>query len=136
MLEKLSYDTRLAWLDPQTGLKPSLLFDKTADSPKKFLKFIDNIVQKNERYTLEFEWKGRKRTAHIITMYKNARGELRLYDPQIGEIYEDLLGYFNQFKFSFTTRKIKIFTPPKILRIDDKMFNLNTVNNIMERELP
>jgi hypothetical protein len=134
--EKLSYDSTLAWLDQQTGLKPSLLFDKTANTPKKLLKFIDNIVQKNERYTLEFEWKGRIRSAHIISMYKNVRGELRLYDPQTGKSHEDVLGYFNQFRYTLTRSGFKIPTPPKILRIDDKMFNLNTVNDIMERELP
>jgi len=63
----------------------------------------------------------------IISVDRTADGILRLYDPQNGKTYikQEVLEYLKQLKYS------KIL-PPKILRIDDKQFNLDVVNYIME----
>jgi hypothetical protein len=134
VLEKLSRQTNLAWIDPATGKHPAYIFDDTATTVKKFAEFVEKTVEKDKRYTLQFSWKGRRRSGHIISMDRTEDGVLRLYDPQIGKTYigENAVRYFKQFKYTMTLGGVKVSTPPKILRVDDKLFNLDVVNHIME----
>jgi len=134
MLEKLSRKTNIAWIDPATGKHPTYIFDDTATTPKKFKDFLESVVKPNERYTLEFSWQGRSRGGHIICMDRDADGLLRLYDPQNGYTYEGIKvnSYLNRIKYTMTVGGIKMPTRPKVLRIDDKHFNLDIVDHIME----
>ena len=127
MLDKLSRKTNIAWIDPATGKHPDYIFDDTITNASKFAEFLEKVIEPNKRYTLEFLWIKRGRTGHIISVDRTADGILRLYDPQNGKTYikQEVLEYLKQLKYS------KIL-PPKILRIDDKQFNLDVVNYIME----
>jgi SPP1 gp7 family putative phage head morphogenesis protein len=134
VLEKLSKQTNLAWIDPATGKHPNYIFDDTATTPKKFKDFLESVVKPNERYTLEFSWQGRSRGGHIVCMDRDADGLLRLYDPQIGYTYDGIKvnAYLNRIKYTMTVGGTKMPTRPKVLRIDDKHFNLDIVDHIME----
>lgn len=134
VLEKLSKQTNLAWIDPATGKHPAYIFDDTATTVKKFTEFVEKTVEKDKRYTLQFSWRGRRRSGHIISMDRTEDGVLRLYDPQIGKTYigENAVRYFKQFKYTMRLGGMNVPTPPKILRVDDKLFNLDVVNYIME----
>ena len=127
MLERLSRKTNIAWIDPATGKHPDYIFDDTITNASRFAEFLEKVIEPDKRYTLEFLWTNRGRTAHIISVDRTADGILRLYDPQNGKTYikQEALEYLKQLKYS------KIL-PPKILRIDDKQFNLDVVNYIME----
>lgn len=133
-LAELSRKTNLAWIDPTTGTHPAYIFDDTATTVKKFSDFLEKTVEQNKRYTIEFSWKGRSRSGHIISMNRGADGALTLYDPQIGRTYtgKQIDAYIGRMKFTTTVYGNKFVTPPKILRVDDKMFNLDMVNNILE----
>lgn len=133
-LAELSRKTNLAWIDPATGTHPVYIFDDTATTVKKFSTFLEKTVEQNKRYTLEFSWKGRSRSGHIISMSRNSDGVLTLYDPQIGRTYtgKQIDAYIGRMKFTTTVYGNKFVTPPKILRVDDKMFNLDMVNHILE----
>ena len=134
VLEKLSKQTNLAWIDPATGKHPNYIFDDTATTPKKFKDFLESVVKPNERYTLEFSWQGRSRGGHIICMDRDADGLLRLYDPQNGYTYDGIKvnSYLNRIKYTMTVGGTKMPARPKVLRIDDKHFNLDIVDHIME----
>lgn len=134
VLEKLSRQTNLAWIDPITGKHPNYIFDDTATTPKKFKDFLESVVKPNERYTLEFSWQGRSREGHIVCMDRDADGLLRLYDPQNGYTYDGIKvnSYLNRIKYTMTVGGTKMPTRPKVLRIDDKLFNLDIVDHIME----
>lgn len=134
VMEKLSRRTNLAWIDPATGKHPNYIFDDTATTPKKFKNFLESVVKPNERYTLEFSWQGRNQGGHIICMDRDADGLLRLYDPQNGYTYDGIKvnSYLNRIKYTMTVGGTKMPARPKILRIDDKHFNLDIVNHIME----
>jgi SPP1 gp7 family putative phage head morphogenesis protein len=127
MLDKLSRKVNIAWIDPVTGKHPDCIFDDTITNASRFAEFLEKVIEPDKRYTLEFLWTNRGRTAHIISVDRTADGILRLYDPQNGKTYikQEVLEYLKQLKYS------KIL-PPKILRIDDKQFNLDVVNYIME----
>lgn len=134
MLDKLSRQTNMAWIDPATGKHPAYIFDEAANTVKKFYDFIEKTVETQKRYTLQFSWKGRSRSGHIISMDRDEQGALRLYDPQTGQTYtgKQINAYLGRLKFTMSIGGVKVSTPPKILRIDDKQFNLDVVNYIME----
>lgn len=133
-LAELARQTNMAWIDPATGKYPAYIFDDTATTVKKFYDFIENTVEKEKRYTLQFSWKGRSRSGHIISMDRDELNALRLYDPQTGQTYtgKQINTYLGQLKYTMSLGGMKISTPPKILRVDDKEFNLDVVNHIME----
>ena len=134
MLDKLSRQTNMAWIDPATGKHPAYIFDEAANTVKKFYDFIEKKIEAQKRYTLQFSWKGRSRSGHIISMDRDEQGALRLYDPQTGQTYtgKQINAYLGRLKFTMSIGGVKVSTPPKILRIDDKQFNLDVVNYIME----
>jgi len=136
-LEELSKQTNLAWIDTKTGKPPEYIFSSETTNDKKFLKFMEDNIKENERYTLEFSWGGRERSGHIISLDRDENGKLRLYDPQSAKTYtgNQIQLYLKKIKYVITVYGNKIPVVPKILRIDDKQFNLDFANNIMESAL-
>lgn len=134
VLDKLSRQTNMAWIDPATGKHPAYIFDEAATTVKRFYDFIEKTVEPQKRYTLQFAWKGRSRSGHIISMDRDAEGLLRFYDPQTGQTFtgEQVNKYLGQLKYTMSIGGTKVSMPPKILRVDNKQFNLDVVNHIME----
>jgi hypothetical protein len=133
-LEELSRHTNLAWIDPATGKHPEYMYDDTATTAKKFLSFLENNIKSKQRYTLEFTWKGRHSAGHIVSLDRDTSGKLRIYDPQSGVTYTggDVAKYLKQIKYTMTVYGHKMPARPKVLRVDDKQFNMDVVNEILE----
>ena len=133
-LSELSRKTNLAWIDSDTGTHPEYIFDEAQNTPKRFRKYLEGVIEKDKRYTLQFSWKGRGNGGHIICADRMSDGALRLYDPQIGKSYtgEEILQYVSRFRYERTFYGTKYPTPPKILRVDDKEFFLDMVNYILK----
>jgi len=120
MLEVLSRDTSLAWVDRATGKPPEYIKPKQP-TVKKTFDFLQNELKSNNRYTIEFAWKGSG--AHIVHIYK--RGDvLHIYDPQCGELYTglDVLDYLKRVKPSTV----------QLMDVEACDVNLNVLNKIME----
>ena len=134
IMERLATQTNLAWIDPLTGEHPEYIYDDKIDTAKKFLKFLEENVEKGKRYTLQFSWKGKSRMGHIVSLDRDENNLLRIYDPQCGKTYSgDIVGrYLQQIKYVQTVYGVKMPTRPKIMRIDDKEFNLDVVNRVLE----
>lgn len=81
-IRDLSYDTTLAWIDPQTGTKPMQISKPHGVTKERFLK---GHVIEGRRYTLQFTH-GRGRNGHIVCI-ERIGGDLRIYDPQNGRTY-------------------------------------------------
>ncbi|MEG2295886.1 MAG: hypothetical protein RSB96_03995, partial [Oscillospiraceae bacterium] len=113
---------------------PTYMFDDKITTAKGFYQFLDQTIEENNRYTLQFAWKGKGNGGHIICVDRLETGSLRLYDPQTGEAYtgNSIVNYLKEFKYQVTRQGIKIPCPPKVLRVDDKEFNIDVVNNIMK----
>ena len=81
---QLSHDVSLVYVD-KNGKHPT----KTA-KPKgeRVGLFLEKNIGKNEIYTVDFEWTG-KRTGHIITAERGEDGAVRLYDPQTNKIIKN-----------------------------------------------
>lgn len=144
MAEILSRDTDLAWIDPVTGEKAKgiSIVAKTATSAYKQM---NEIIEDGGRYTFSFGWK-RYKSGHIICADKKD-GNVRLFDPQSGRMYEDkdkIVSYLERISVNIKTKKkiagIVFEYPeellyklrPKLLRVDNLMFNLEVVNQIMK----
>jgi len=134
IMDRLAKHTNLAWIDPLTGEHPEYIYDDKIDTAKKFLKFLEEKVEKGKRYTLQFSWKGKSRMGHIVSLDRDENNLLRIYDPQCGKTYSgDIVGrYLRQIKYVQTVQGVKMPTRPKIMRIDDKEFNLDVVNRVLE----
>lgn len=140
MLEKLSRKTNLAWIDLETGEHPEYIFDnKKIYTAKTYKKYLENIIEQGKRYTIEFGWKGRSRSGHIVNIDRTDAGELRIKDNQrgmdeksewIGD--KEISHYLSRLKYSTSIYGTKYSTPPKVLRIDNAGFDIDVVEKIME----
>jgi hypothetical protein len=133
-LEELSRGTSKAWIDPKTGTHPEYIRDMTVTNAKKAYEFLDKVVQKDARYTIEFEWRGRGNGAHIVSLDRNAEGIIRIYDPQTAKTFvgREAFTYLKEIKYVRTFYGKKYPIPPKLLRIDEMELNKEMVDHIME----
>ena len=136
VLERLSRMTNLAWIDPKTGRSPVYFRNYDLKSAKKYLPYIESIVEQGKRYTLEFCWKGRGYGGHIVNLDRNEKGLLRIKDNQRSTMEKsewigskEVLEYLSRMKYSSNT-------VPEILRIDNMYFNKAIVDQILEEYDP
>ncbi len=121
---KLEERPNIAFIDPATGKTPEFTKIK-AKNEFDCINYLENTVQKGERYIFAFDWKQQK-VGHIITVTRDSNNNLMFYDPQIGRNRnaEFLSAVKYQFEWSEEPN------PPKILRVDDKEFNKEIFNQI------
>ena len=90
-IAKLSRNTSLAYMD-KDGNPP-----KHNSKPKGVgvSNWLNNSIKNGEIHTIEFGY-GQSRRGHIIIAEKDSAGELKLYDPQINQVYtkKEIQGYF------------------------------------------
>lgn len=136
----LSRFTNRAWIDPATGKPPEYISDKSKTyTPKTYKTYLESIIEQGKRYTLEFGWKGRGNSGHIVNLDRTESGVLRIKDNQRGmnEKSEwigdaEILQYLSRLRYSRTFYGTKVNTPPEVLRIDNMQFDMDVVENIME----
>lgn len=139
-LERLSYDPRMAWIDPKTGKHPDYIYDNNRRTPEEYLDFVNEVVKPGNRYTIQFAWKGRGHSGHIVNIDRAPNGFLRIKDNQRGPREKSewigdfaVLDYLSRVKYEDTS----LFggtTPcvPQLLRIDNMDFDYSVVNHIMK----
>jgi hypothetical protein len=121
MLEVLSHDTSLAWVDRNTGKPPEYIIP-AQKTLKKTVDYLEKTLAPEHRYTIQWSWNGG--SGHIIHCFvKNS--ELHIYDPQTGEhaIKSALLDYIHGAKINTI----------KLMDVEACDVNLNVVNKIMEK---
>jgi len=133
-LDVLSRQSHTAWVDPATGSVVARPRTDVKFTSKSFQTHLETTVQQGERYTLGFEWKGRSRSGHIISVDRMDDGVLRLHDPQNGKSYTGnaVSSYLNRIKYEKTLAGNRFPAAPRLLRVDDKAFNMEVVNAIMK----
>lgn len=134
-LNELSREAHAAWIDPETGNYPKILSPETEiKNYKKYYDFLKNSVEEGKRYNFSYLWKGKTRSGHIVSMYKE-NGDLILYDPQTGGKYKNdemINHYLKGIKFSVRSGGFTFNVLPKLYRVDNMAFNPDYVNDIME----
>lgn len=140
VLERLSHDPRMAWIDPKTGKHPDYIFDNNRRTPEEYLDFVNEVVKPGNRYTIQFAWKGRGHSGHIVNIDRTPNGLLRIKDNQrgLGEKSEwigdfAILDYLSRIKYEDAVLFGRA-TPcvPQLLRIDNMDFDYSVVNYIMK----
>lgn len=123
MLDVLSHNTRLAWVDRETGKMPDYILPKQPTCAKSF-EWLKENIKANNRYTIEFTWKGEAH-GHIVHLFKNSKGALSLYDPQNG---------INTRGDSAVLEYLKDVRPStiKLLDVENYDINMNVVNKILQ----
>ncbi len=131
--KELAAEYNRAWIDPDTGARPACTVASGANTPRRVLAFLEDHVAEG-RYTLRFSLDIDTGDGHIVAVHRNESGELRIYDPQTGNIYEDaaLRNYVKTFKLKGTVMGLKVERPVELLRVDDKEFNKALVGQVME----
>lgn len=143
MLEKLSYNTSLAWKNKDGSMAEYLIgsdkeFWKRHSSrdylnPKKLETLLKEKLVPEGRYNIGFAWKGRSRSGHIIDIDISEDNVLHIYDPQVNTNYygSEVLDYFKDLKYTQTFRGEKYPSSIQVMRVDDKDFNMEVVDKIM-----
>ena len=123
MLDVLSANTRLAWIDRETGKNPEYIKPAQPTCKKSFEWLKENIKPKN-RYTIEFAWKDGV-GGHTVHLFKNDKGLLSIYDPQNG---------INTRGDAAVLEYIKDVKPStiKLLDVQNYDINMNVVNKILQ----
>lgn len=123
MLDVLSHNTRLAWVDKESGKNPNYITPAQPTVQKSF-EWLKNELKTKNRYTIEFQWKS-KAIGHIVHIFKNTDGILSIYDPQNGINTRGdnaVLEYLN---------KVRPMTI-KLLDVENYDINMNVVNKILQ----
>lgn len=123
MLDVLSRNTRLAWVDRTTGKMPDYITPAQPTCAKSFDWIKQNIKAKN-RYTIEFTWKG-ETSGHIVHLFKNDKDILSIYDPQSGINTRGDNAVLDYLK------KVRPSTI-KLLDVQNYDINMNVVNKILQ----
>lgn len=152
ILTKLSRNTRLAWIDPKTGNNPDFIPHPSRGGPKVYLKWLESTLKPDERYTMQVLWKGGG--GHIVHVRKNTAGNVEIYDPQTSIIYrkDEMIRTstgerYASGRYTFGGRASPLenflsrvyytrygrWWGPEILRVDDKLFNMDVVDKIMRK---
>ena len=135
-IKSLSHRTNEAWIDPKTGKHPEYKSDVSVKNARSCYQWLEKELQTGNRYTLEFGWKGRRHSGHIVSIEKDNNNNIILYDPQNGHITtekNDVLRYFQRFKYQMSTYGLKFPDPPKVLRVDNMDFNYEVVDKILDK---
>ena len=137
----LASNTKLAWIDPKTGKNPEFMDgSREITTAKKAKKYLEDNLKEGERYTVEFSWKGRRSSGHIINAFKDSEG-VKLYDPQTGKITTgtDVDAYLTRIKYTTSFRlpglgiNSKINLGLRTLRVDNLQFNTELVDKILTK---
>ena len=131
---EISYDQRKAWIDPKTGKNPDYMPGcRDVGTARQAKKYLDDNLKTGERYFLGHSWRGRSRSGHIITTFKDADGNVTLYDPQSGKKMtgSEVDSYLSRIKYKASSYGIKFNLGFRILRVDDKQFNTDYVDKIL-----
>lgn len=128
--EMLSRATNKARIDPKTGKHPEYIrpgYASNITTPTRYMKYLNDIMKSNTRYTIEFEWKGKGNGGHIVHIFKDDDG-IKTYDPQVGETYSDVKGYLKDVRFTRSIGGNKFSVAPELLEVENCEFDMEIVN--------
>ena len=121
IMDSLSMNTSLAWIDKVTGTFPLYIKPKETYIPRLLKWFDDNLIDDNY-YTIEFYRKGTS-DGHIMIIFKKEDNFI-LYDPQSN----DLLKENDLISFLYIIRKRTI----KLINISNCFLNKPVLDCIVE----
>jgi hypothetical protein len=134
-MDELSVSPNMAWIDTKTGKAPDFVTSGGALTADELKKHLEQEVEPGGRYVFGFDWRSRYGAKHIVSVDRNTEGLLRLYDPQSGRTYTGagLDAYLKDIKLFDGTGSDTRPAPAKLLRVDDKPFNLDIVNHVLRK---
>lgn len=147
MLQTLSRDTKLAWknMDGTPAIyeigndleRQAQVANRSFYNAKTFEKRLKESLQPDARYNFSFTWKGGRvgnLSGHIVDMDISNDGILHIYDPQSNRHFYDkeVSDYLKRIRYKLTYYGDEYSLCPQVMRVDDKLFNLDVVDKIMK----
>ncbi len=143
---RLSFNTSLAWIDPETGDHPKYVeydgegrqdaLGKRIPTLRRFTRWLlgGDTLEEGARYTIQFDWRGRSNSGHIVCIERTPEG-VRMYDPQCGRKYDEaqIATYFEDVKMEQRYRGNLFSVAPKLLKVSDYEFDTDMCNQILRR---
>lgn len=142
MLEKLSYQTNLVWVDRKTKTHPDYIEITRPDgNVKEVYIALKQQLKKGARYTIEYDYKDGM-GGHIQNLWLDEKtNELVIYDPQanlkfegLKEIIKNILREIKLKTYLDKQTKKRITPTIDILRIDNLDFNKEVADRIMKKK--
>ena len=141
---RVARQTNLAWIDRATGKHPDyIIYDgegkedyagRPIPTYARYVKWLEGegTIEEGSRYTIEFWWKGRSSSGHIVSIERTSEG-LRMYDPQCGESYDEngIREYLKRVKYKSSIRGTQIADGPQLLKVSDYDFDLDICEQIL-----
>lgn len=141
---RVARQTNLAWIDRITGKHPDyIIYDgegkedyagRPIPTYARYVKWLEDegTIEEGARYTIEFWWKGRSSSGHIVSIERTSEG-LRMYDPQCGESYDGkgIREYLKRVKYKSSIRGTQIADGPQLLKVSDYDFDLDICEQIL-----
>lgn len=141
---RLARNTRLAWIDPETGEHPDFIrydgqgrldaLGRPIPTRRRYTDwlFAEGTIEEGARYTIEFEWAGRGHDGHIVCLERTSDG-LRLYDPQCGRTYDEdgIRDYLGRVKYKRTSHGFDYAYGPDLLKVSDYEFDEGMCGQIL-----
>ena len=102
----------------------------------RFEKMLNDRLDENGRYTVQFKWQGFN-AGHIVTLTKDSNG-LIIYDPQSNRTFsgKDLSDYLARMQYKRQYKGNTYYQWPSVMRVDDKDFDFDVVNQVTQRRRP
>lgn len=132
MPQKLSYQTNMAWIDPDTNQMPrkqragGLYVDGYSLKTKtytKMMKEFDELTKEVGRYHIDCGWK-RSRSGHIITAERKEDGTIVIYDPQNGKTIDNFRSYAKNFSLR---------SGIGIVKVDKMLINTDIIDGVVHK---
>ncbi|WP_081260881.1 phage minor head protein [Streptobacillus moniliformis] len=142
MLSKLSMQTNIAWIDPNTGKHPEYIkLENKSGNIKNSYYQIKNTLKVGRKYTIQYFWKGFD-GGHIQNIWLDEKDNVVvIYDPQTNKIYKggnEISKILKHIRYKPKYyRSVGMYGDVPtidILDITDLEFNLDVVNYIMKKK--
>jgi SPP1 gp7 family putative phage head morphogenesis protein len=141
---RVARHTNLAWIDRATGKHPDyIIYDgegkedyagRPIPTYARYVKWLEGegTIEEGSRYTIEFWWKGRSSSGHIVSIERTSEG-LRMYDPQCGESYDEngIREYLKRVKYKSSIRGTQIADGPQLLKVSNYDFDIDICEQIL-----
>lgn len=132
MPQKLSYQTNMAWIDPDTNQMPikkragGIYFEGWRQKTKTYtamMKEFDELTKEVGRYHIDCGWK-RQRSGHIITAERKEDGTIVVYDPQNGKKIDNFRSYAKNFSLTHGIG---------IVKVDKMLINTDIIDGVVHK---
>ena len=124
----LEYYPEKMFIEPETKLGAKFDFIDVKNN-NDLEQYLETNVKIGERYMFRFLPKNSS-TAHVVSMYRDEKGNLVFYDVMAGQTYGK--EFMKNFSYKYKKRHKSVPYRPSILRTDNKLLNITMLSKVSQ----